>query len=88
MALLRVIEPFSVLSDLSGHIFHVGDLVDSTDSAVKGRERFFEPVEAGRKFQSVAVETATAAPGEKRSVSPAAKKAAAKKAAAKKSGDH
>lgn len=45
-----------------------GQLVDSSDPIVKGRERFFEPVEtymdnrAGRD-----VEQATAAPGERRS---------------------
>ena len=57
-----------------------GDLVDSSDPVVNGREHLFESVED-------IVEAATAAPGESRTVAPrkrAAKKAAAKKAAAPK----
>lgn len=81
MATLRVKEPFAVFSDQS-RIYHAGALVDSADPVVKGRESAFEPVDAAatRRTTGASVETATAAPGEKRSVTPAVKKAAAKKA--------
>ena len=68
MAVLRVINSFALLSD--GRIFAAGALVDSTDPVVKGREAYFEAVEANvarpRVTSTPLVEAATAAPGEKR----------------------
>ena len=52
-----------------------GQLVDSADPIVKGRERFFEPVDDYMAKRSANVEEATAAPGERRSRGRAAKKA-------------
>jgi len=73
MATLRCKEPFS--ADIKGvpRVVPAGQLLDSDDPIVKGREHLFEPVEsfmASRVVEvSESVETATAAPGEKRSVS-------------------
>lgn len=68
MAVLRVVSAFALLSD--GRVFAAGSLVDSNDPAVKGREAHFEAVEAtvARVHQTSTplVESATAAPGEKR----------------------
>lgn len=86
MATLRVKESFSLMSDPSGRVYCAGDLVDSSDPVTKKREHLFEPAfdEADRRAKSGSVETATAAPGEKRSVSPAPAKKATKAAPAKK----
>jgi hypothetical protein len=75
--ILRVTKAFSVLSDPNGHVYTPGELVDSSHPHVKGREDHFETVEAHVSARSVGVEQATAAPGERRSVT---KKTAAKKA--------
>jgi len=75
--ILRVTKAFSVLSDPNGHVYTPGELVDASHPHVKGREDCFETVEAHVQARSAGVEQATAAPGEKRSVT----KAAAKKAA-------
>lgn len=82
--ILRVTKAFSVLSDPNGHIYTPGELVEADHPHVKGREHHFETVEAHVSARS-GRETATAAPGEKRSRTPrkrTAKKANAKKAAA------
>lgn len=55
-----------------GRFVNAGDIVNRLDPVVKGREALFEPV-------TDAVEQATAAPGEKRTVT-RARKAPAKKA--------
>lgn len=61
-------------------VVRYGDLVDSSDPLYKGREAKFESVETAVQGRSATVEQATAAPGEKRSVSkPPVKKSAAKK---------
>ncbi|MGV0785115.1 hypothetical protein [Mycolicibacterium sp. XJ775] len=84
MAIVRAKEPFSYI-DSQGvpRIVSPGQLLDDGDPAVIKRAHLFEPVEVAA---ARATETATAAPGELRSV---AKKAPAKKAApaADKSGD-
>lgn len=74
--ILRVTKAFSVLSDPNGHVYTPGELVDSDHPHVKGREDHFETVEAHVSSRTAGVESATAAPGEKRSVT----KRAAKKA--------
>ena len=74
--ILRVTKAFSVLSDPDGHVYTPGELVDGDHPHVKGREDCFETVEAHVQARSASVEQATAAPGEKRSVT--TKKAAPK----------
>ncbi|AMS03166.1 head-tail connector protein [Gordonia phage Herod] len=77
MTVLRAREAFAC-SDAHGtpRVVRPGDLFDSTDPLVTGRETLFEPVEvATQRSEAVvaggsSVESATAAPGEKRSVSP------------------
>lgn len=78
--ILRVTKAFSVLSDPDGHVYTPGELVDAGHPHVKGRENHFETVEAHvtARTRPGGVEQATAAPGEKRDVTPA-KKTAAKK---------
>ncbi|WP_374457716.1 hypothetical protein [Nocardioides sp.] len=80
MALLTVTEGFADMRTFE--VYNPGRLVDENDPVVKGREHHFQPAEAipsrGR------VESATAAPGERRERSRPAKKAAAKKTTAKK----
>jgi hypothetical protein len=74
MATLRCKEPFS--ADIKGvpRVVPAGQLVDSSDPIVKGREHLFESVDAHMASRDAApdtraaVETATSAPGEKRSV--------------------
>jgi hypothetical protein len=79
MGMLRVKEPFACTYRGVEEVFGSGRLVDSKDPVVKGREQFFESVEAASSRMSAGIEAATAAPGEKRSVHPApAKKAAGK----------
>lgn len=88
MALLTVTEPFAVF-DSNGFptVYNPGRLVDDSDPVVKGREAHFESADAAAA--RARVESATAAPGERRARTRATKKAArkapAKKAAAKKS---
>lgn len=79
MALLRVKMPFACTYRGVQEVFAVDRLVDSSDPVVKGRESFFETVEAAASRMSAGIESATQAPGEKRSVS-LPKKRAAKKA--------
>jgi len=62
MAVLRCTTPFAVQEGVVPRVLRAGDLVDEKDPAVKGRENMFEPVET-------TVERATAAPGERRSLS-------------------
>lgn len=75
--ILRVTKAFSVLSDPDGHVYTPGELVDADHPHVKGREDCFETVEAhvSARVARSGVEQATAAPGEKRSVSTAKKSA-------------
>lgn len=80
MTTLRAKEPFS-FNDINGVPRNVssGELFDSADRNVKGREHLFEAVEVDidrRRKATAGVEDATAEPGEKRSVSTAPKKAA------------
>lgn len=80
MTIKRVKEPFALGGKDGAHrIFNVGDLVDTSDSAYKGREHLFEDLElaVGRKAEPQTsithpshVERATAEPEEKREVRP------------------
>lgn len=82
MALLTVTESFADFSSGRPEVYNPGRLVDENDPVVKGREAHFEPAEAAAS--RVRVESATAAPGERRTRSRRpAKKAPAKKAAVK-----
>lgn len=76
MATLRCKEPFAANVAGVPRVVSGGQLVDSADPIVKGREQFFEQVDDFMAKRSTEVEQATAAPGEKRSRSRAAKKAA------------
>lgn len=82
MPVLRVVEPFAADVDGVPRVFPAGHLIQSNDPVAKGRERFFVKVEdfVSRQTASGAVETATAAPGERRQRSEAAKKAIVKAA--------
>lgn len=65
MAILRCTE-----SHFDGtRVVAAGELVDSDDPILQGREQYFEPVDTYVTRRSArAVETATAAPGEVRTV--------------------
>lgn len=69
MAILRCTEPFAA----DGVIVTMGQLIDSGHPVVKGREHLFEPVETFVSRRSGS-ETATAAPGEARTVKRATRK--------------
>lgn len=73
MATLRAKEAFS-FNDINGvpRAVSAGDLFDSADRNVKGREHLFEAVEIDidrRRMATGDIEDATAEPGAKRSVS-------------------
>lgn len=78
MATLRVREAFAVPQGGISRVMRPGDLVRDDDPIVKGREGLFEPIESAVSRNEVRVEQATGAPGEKRSITPPAKKAAPK----------
>ncbi|GLW32270.1 hypothetical protein [Actinoplanes regularis] len=66
---LRVKESFSYDRDGVPLVMRAGDLVPDDDPCVAGREVHFELVEdVASRTSTSAVETATAAPGERRSV--------------------
>lgn len=67
--MLRAKETFFTTANL---MVTAGDLVADKDPIVKGREHLFEPVESAVKPSSV--ESATANPGEARTVTRVAKK--------------
>ena len=86
--LLRVREAFAYMVGSFPDVLRPGDVVSSDHPAVKGREDKFEEVTTDNALirdpssallqASGVIEQATAAPGEKRSRSRAAKKAAPK----------
>lgn len=69
MAIVRAKEPFAY-TDESGvpRIVNPGQLLDSADPCVVKRAHLFEPVEVAAARVTAATETASAAPGETRSV--------------------
>jgi hypothetical protein len=73
VSILSVREAFAIDTNGVTRIFHYGDLVDSGDPVVKGRESLFVPAEGtlNTGTQRVAatatvIEAATAEPGHKR----------------------
>lgn len=86
--LLRVREAFAYMVGSYPDVLRFGDVVSSDHPAVKGREDKFEAVtpdnalirdpNAGLVPAEGVIESATAAPGEKRSVGRPAKKTAKK----------
>jgi hypothetical protein len=64
---LRVKESFSYDRDGVPVVMRAGDLVDDNDPCVTGRGDHFEPAEKAAS-RSRAVETATAVPGEARTL--------------------
>jgi hypothetical protein len=82
MSILRCTESFAVMNGHIPRVLRAGDTVYDNDPVVKGHEASFEPLE-DHIARVTSVEAATAAPGEKRSVT-RPRKATAKKAAAKK----
>lgn len=68
MPTVRAKEPFSYDADGYSHNVAAGALFDSEDPAVKKRAHLFEAVEvaAARRAAAVSTETASAAPGERR----------------------
>jgi hypothetical protein len=76
--LLRATHTFMAFTKQGQKFIAKGTIVDSSDPVVANRADLFAPVEP--TYTSPAVEQATAAPGEVRTVRPA-KKAAARKAA-------
>jgi len=81
----RAIEPFS-LPERNGvsRTIRTGDLVSDDDPDFKGREHLFEPA---IKAANRALETASAAPGERRSLGLGHKKASASGSASAKAPD-
>jgi len=67
MGVLRCTEAFAFSDKGVERVVRPGDLVDQNDPLVKGREQWFETVEANvHRMTDRTVEQATAAPGEKR----------------------
>lgn len=66
--------PFTYWVNGAPHTFTAGQLVDESDPACKGREIHFEYVETHVADRKARVEQATAAPGERRSVTAPAKR--------------
>lgn len=67
MAILRCTESFTADVDGVPRVVGSGDLLDSSDPVVAGRESLFEPLESFMDRRP-GVEQATAAPGEVRTV--------------------
>lgn len=74
----RCTAPFAVMVNGVPRVITGGQIVADDDPAVKGHETSFEDVGVAAARSSRAVEQATAAPGEKRSVGRPRKSAAAK----------
>jgi uncharacterized Ntn-hydrolase superfamily protein len=83
MSTVRAKEAFSYDANGYSHNVAAGDLYDSEDPSVKKRAHLFEPVEVAAARRAEALETASAAPGERRTRSAPHKQAAAAKAHAK-----
>lgn len=67
MATLRSKTAFAVFFDGVPRVVGAGELVDSDDPVVDGREEMFEPVDTFMSRHRSS-ETATAAPGEARAI--------------------
>lgn len=75
MAIVRAKEPFAY-TDAAGvpRVVSPGQLFDAADPCVVKRPALFEPVEVAVTRTTGATETATAAPGDARSVRPRMRK--------------
>jgi hypothetical protein len=80
---LRCIGAFSYMDGNVPVVVGNGDVIEASDPCVKGRAHHFEPLESSAQpVTDRGVEQATAAPGERRSVTrPVAKKTVVKKKA-------
>ncbi|MER7212459.1 hypothetical protein ACFYY8_33615 [Streptosporangium sp. NPDC001559] len=65
----RSTSSFAAVVDGVPRVVPVGHLVEDGDPLLVGREHLFEPVETHLARREPAVEQATAAPGERRSIS-------------------
>lgn len=70
MAIKRCRESFAYFAGGAPHVIHAGELFNDDDPVVTKHPTSFEDVDA-HVSNRAAVEQATAAPGEKRSVAPA-----------------
>lgn len=70
MAVVRAIEAFA-FTDRQGipRVVRPGDLFDSSNPCLTGRQHLFEPVAVAAERRRATIEDASAAPGEQRSVS-------------------
>ena len=66
MSVKRSKEAFTTWVDGAPRVVTIGQLLDSGDPVIKGREHLFEDVETHVAEKATRVEQATAAPGEKR----------------------
>lgn len=76
MAIYRAKEAFA-LPGITGRVVTPGSLMSDDDPDFKGREHLFEPVETAAARAASATETASAAPGERRTRSAGHKSAKA-----------
>lgn len=69
MATLRCKEAFAAYTDGVPRVVGAGELVDTDDPIIEGREHMFEPIDTYMSRRGGGQdETATAAPGEARTV--------------------
>lgn len=70
----RAIQPFTAYIDGMPRVVRAGDLVEDTDPVMQGRTHLFETVEehVAQNQPRPRVESATAAPGEQRDLTPPA----------------
>jgi hypothetical protein len=66
----RAIQPFTAYIDGMPRVVRAGDLVEDTDPVMTGRTHLFETVEEHVSQRQPRVESATAAPGEQRDLTP------------------
>ena len=74
MTIRRATQPFTAYVDGMPRVVRAGDLVEDTDPVLKGRAHLFEAVEehVAQRQARKPVESATAAPGEVRDLTPPA----------------
>jgi len=72
MAIKRCTASFAAIVNGAPRVVQTGALVDSRDPILKGREAHFEDVDTYVARRHSAVEAATAAPGEQRTITPPA----------------
>ncbi|MGV2914492.1 hypothetical protein [Streptomyces alfalfae] len=74
MGIKRATQAFTAYIDGMPRVVHAGDLVPDTDPVLQGRTQLFEDVEehVAHRHPSPQTESATAAPGETRNLTPPA----------------